>query len=71
MFYAGYLYADTEVAVFKTKKERDEWVNDPFRGLVRVPLTRMEAIAIIGKKAFYIGCNEYGIDWIINPKHNT
>lgn len=28
MYYAGYGYLDTDVAVFKTERQRDAWINE-------------------------------------------
>lgn len=50
MFYAGYNYINTDIAVFKTKKDRDKWVNDE-SFLERIPLLARDVIALVGSKA--------------------
>lgn len=56
-FYAGYTFVQSEVAVFDTEEERDQWVKhmDVFslamnnRRRDRKPLTRSQAYSRVGK----------------------
>lgn len=56
-YYAGYTFVKSEVAVFNSEEERDQWVkhNDAFslamnnRRKDRKPLTRAQALSRVGK----------------------
>ena len=50
MYYAGYNYINTDVAVFKTKKDRDTWVHEE-SFFERIPLLARDVIALVGMKA--------------------
>lgn len=64
-YYAGYDFVDTDIAVFDTEEERDDWINFEFSAFKRVPFTEKEAFDIVGKKhAEYV--DELGIRWLIN-----
>lgn len=67
-YYAGYNSMKTDVAMFNTKAERDEWVQDENSAFERIQLTRREAISIVGTKAelHKDELNDH-IMWMINP----
>ena len=50
MYYAGYNYINTDIAVFATKKDRDKWVED-VSFLERIPFSYRDVIAFVGMKA--------------------
>lgn len=50
MFYAGYNFISTDIAVFETKKSRDKWVQD-VTFLERIPFSYRDVIALVGMKA--------------------
>ena len=50
MFYAGYNYINTDIAVFETKKSRDKWVQD-VTFLERIPFSSRDVYALVGRKA--------------------
>ena len=71
MFFAGYATTDTDVAVFQSERQRDEWVND-FSVFDRIPLTESELFFILD--GFPIDSLRQEADdlddsivWIINP----
>lgn len=66
-YYAGYNSMKTDVAVFSTKAERDEWVADDNNDF-RIPLTKREAISIVGTR-FSLHNDELNerVTWMINP----
>lgn len=50
MYYAGYNFISTDIAVFATKKDRDKWVED-VSFLERIPFSSRDVIALVGRKA--------------------
>ena len=66
-YYAGYDSMTTDVAVFNTKEERDEWVEDE-SAFDRIRLKRKEALMLVGKNA-KLHTDEFNehIIWMINP----
>ena len=50
MYYAGYNYINTDIAIFTTKKDRDKWVKDE-SFLERIPFSSRDVIALVGRKA--------------------
>ena len=68
MYYAGYDSIKTDVAVFKTREERDQWVNSEDAAVERISLTYEEAIDIIGNE-FDTVLDEIDerITWMLNP----
>lgn len=49
MYYAGYNFISTDIAMFKTKKDRDKWVED-VSFLERIPFSSRDVIALVGRK---------------------
>ena len=47
-FYAGYNNILTDVAMFNSEKERDEWVDDEYSPFTRIALSEDEAYEIVG-----------------------
>lgn len=73
MFFAGYAIPDTDVAVFHSEHQRDEWVND-FSILDRIPLTEDELFLILD--GFPIDSLRQEADdlddsivWLLNPQN--
>lgn len=71
MFFAGYATTDTDVAVFQSERQRDEWVND-FSVFDRIPLTESELFFILdGLPIDSLRQEADDLDdsivWIINP----
>ena len=70
-YYAGYATLDTDVAVFQSERQRDEWIND-FSVFDRIPLTEDELFLILD--GFPIDSLQQEADdfddsivWLINP----
>lgn len=70
-FYAGFNDMSTDIAVFNSAQERDSWVNDKNTSFERIPLTRKEAMDIVGHKFFGLHTYQDELDehivWILNP----
>lgn len=70
-FYAGYNDMSTDIAVFNSAQERDNWINEKDTSFERIPLTRKEAIDIVGRKFFCLYTYQDELDehivWIVNP----
>lgn len=72
-YYAGYATLDTDVAVFQSERQRDEWIND-FSVFDRIPLTEDELFLILD--GFPIDSLRQEADdlddsivWLINPSN--
>ena len=50
MYYAGYNFISTDIAMFENKKDRDKWVED-VSFLERIPFSYRDVIALVGMKA--------------------
>lgn len=74
-YYAGYATLDTDVAVFQTERQRDDWVND-FSILDRIPLTEDELFLILD--GFPLDSLRQEVDdlddsimWLMNPVNSN
>lgn len=73
LYYAGYATLNTDVAVFQTEHQRNQWIND-FSVFDRIPLTESELFFILD--GFPIDSLRQEADdlddsivWIINPQN--
>lgn len=72
-YYAGYATLDTDVAVFQSERQRDEWVND-FSIFDRIPLSEGDVWFILDGYPLESLRQETddlddSIVWIINPQN--
>lgn len=73
MFFAGYAIPDTDVAIFQSERQRDEWVND-FSIFDRIPLSEGDVWFILDGYPFDSLQQEAddldeSIVWLINPQN--
>ena len=70
MYYAGYRYLDTDVAVFKTERQRDAWINE-WSAFTRVSLSAEEVWLILDGMPDHVKRETDILDdsimWLINP----
>ena len=66
-YYAGYDSILTDVAMFDSEKERDEWVDDEYSAFTRIALSKDEAFEIVGS-GYELHTDELDdrIKWMIN-----
>jgi len=72
-YYAGYPTLDTDVAVFQSERQRDEWVND-FSIFDRIPLSEGDVWFILDGYPLESLRQEAddlddSIVWVINPQN--
>lgn len=72
MYYAGYGFLNTDVAVFETAWQRDNWVNQ-WSVFERIPLSAEEVWLILDGMPDYVKREtdilDESIVWLINPYH--
>ena len=70
MFYAGYESIDTDVAVFETEQQRDNWLNE-WSVFDRIPLSEEEVWFILDGMPDHVEREtdifDDTITWLINP----
>lgn len=70
MYYAGYGFLNTDVAVFKTERQRDNWVK-AWSAFDRVSLSAEEVWLILDGMPDYVRREtdifDDTITWLINP----
>ena len=70
MYYAGYGFLNTDVAVFETAWQRDNWVNQ-WSVFERIPLSAEEVWLILDGMPDYVRREtdifDDTITWLINP----
>lgn len=70
MFFAGYGYLNTDVAVFKTENQRDKWLKE-WSVFDRVPLSANEVWLILDGMPHHVqrvtDILDDTITWLINP----
>ena len=70
MYYAGYGYSNTDVAVFKTENQRDKWLKE-WSVFDRVPLSADEVWLILDGMPDHVqrvtDILDDTITWLINP----
>lgn len=70
MYYAGYGYLDTDVAVFETKRQRDDWIKE-WSVFDRMALTEGDVWFILGGMLDYAEREKDVLDdsivWLLNP----
>ena len=70
MFFAGYGYLNTDVAVFKTENQRDKWLKE-WSVFDRVPLSADEVWLILDGMPGHVRREtdifDDTITWLINP----
>ena len=70
MFFAGYGYLNTDVAVFKTENQRDKWLKE-WSVFDRVPLSADEVWLILDGMPDHVRREtdifDDTITWLINP----
>ena len=70
MFYAGYESIDTDVAVFETKQQPDNWINE-WSAFNRIPLSEEEMWFIMDGLPDYAEREKDVLDdsivWLLNP----
>lgn len=65
-YYAGYDIPNTDIAVFKTKKERDEWVSNESI-MHRIAFSENEAMQLAdGSRRIHKDPYENNLGWIFN-----
>lgn len=65
MYYAAYNSVNTDVAMFESKKERDEWVAYPYSAFERIAISAKDVFDIVGKR-FETMVDVFGTKWLIN-----
>ena len=70
-YYAGYATLDTDVAVFQTEHQRNQWVND-FSVFDRIPLSEGELFFVldgipVDSLRQEVDDLDDSIVWLINP----
>ena len=70
MYYAGYGYSNTDVAVFETEQQRDNWLNE-WSVFDRIPLSEEEVWFILDGMPDHVERETDILDdtitWLINP----
>lgn len=70
MYYAGYEFLNTDVAVFETEQQRDNWLNE-WSVFDRVPLTADEVWLILDGMPDHVERETDVLDdsiiWLLNP----
>ena len=70
MYYAGYGFLNTDVAVFETEQQRDNWLNE-WSVFDRIPLSEEEVWFILDGMPDHVDREtdilDETITWLINP----
>lgn len=70
MFYAGYESIDTDVAVFATEQQRDNWLGE-WSAFKRIPLSAEDVFFILDGMPDHVqreaDLRDDSIVWLLNP----